>query len=169
MNSDRSVTRRRILAAALLTALVAQAGLAAGGALDVGAAPAIPLVASLALVAAAPTLPSARPSAVLGGYAIAVGSGLLLGLTLPSWLALAAAAGIGVWFMLLTRLMHPPAVAAGCLVVAQHAGDALIVSAVVLLGAMLIALGSAIVGDAARSGWTINPSAEPRPPTGSVG
>ncbi|WP_051174104.1 HPP family protein [Amycolatopsis orientalis] len=104
----------------LLTAVGAGGVAAAGIGSGIGPAASAPLAASLALVLANPALPSARPAAVFGGHALAVLGGAITALLLapgPVAVAVAAAAGLGA--MLLFRVVHPPAVASGCLMVLQ--------------------------------------------------
>ncbi|MFD5247785.1 HPP family protein [Amycolatopsis sp. NPDC058340] len=119
----------------LLTAVGAGGVAAAGMGSGVGAAASAPFAASLALVLANPALPSARPVTVFGGHALAVVAGRLAAFVLPPGpvaIAVAAAAGFGA--MLLFRVVHPPAVASGCLMVLQpwHTGVVLIGAAAVL-------------------------------------
>jgi hypothetical protein len=135
---------RTTAVAAPLTAGLAAAGVAGFQAAALSPATVAPLAASVALVAAAPVLPSARSSAVSVGYLIAVGSGLLAGLVLTDTFAIPVAAGIAVGLMLITDQMHPPAVAAGCLIASLDTRS-LAVAAVTLLGAGLIAAGCWVV------------------------
>jgi CBS-domain-containing membrane protein len=98
----------------------------AGILLGAGPAPAAPLAATWALVAATPAVPAARPRAVLAGYALSTLAGLLasaaLGLAAPPgpwWhaaVAIALGAGLAVALMAGFDALHPPAAAAGCVV-----------------------------------------------------
>lgn len=104
----------------LLTAVGAGGVAAAGIGSGIGPAASAPLAASLALVLANPALPSARPVAVFGGHALAVLGGAITALlSTPGPVAVAVAAAAGLGAMLLFRVVHPPAVASGCLMVLQ--------------------------------------------------
>ncbi|WP_052120674.1 HPP family protein, partial [Amycolatopsis sp. MJM2582] len=125
----------------LLTAAGAGGVAAAGMGSGVGPAASAPLAASLALVLANPALPSARPVAVFGGHALAVVAGVLAAFALPPGpVAVAVAAATGFGAMLLFRVVHPPAVASGCLMVLQPwpTGVFLIGAAAALAVALLL-------------------------------
>jgi len=146
----------------LLTAAGAGGVAAAGMGTGAGAAASAPLAASLALVLANPALPSARPVAVFGGHALAVLAGVVAAFVLlpgPVAIAVAAAAGFGA--MLLFRVVHPPAVASGCLMVLQPwpTGVFLIGAAAVLGVALLLRT---------RFGRDIGGAAESDPADGSL-
>ena len=78
--------------------------------------------ALVALVLANPSLPSARPVAVLAGYGTAAVGGLAaVAVAAPGPPAVAVAAGLSLALMLALKAVHPPALAGGCLLALQPA------------------------------------------------
>lgn len=70
----------------------------------------IPFATSIVLVIGSPDLPAAQPRALIGGHVISTLIGLaVLKLAGPQPWAAAAAVGIAVLIMMLTRTFHPPA------------------------------------------------------------
>lgn len=74
-----------------------------------------PMAASMALIAAAPTLPLSQPRNVVGGQLISAAIGVAIGAIASSYWTAAVAGGLALGVMLATRTAHSPAAATAVL------------------------------------------------------
>ena len=99
----------------------------------------MPLVNSLALVAATPKLPSAHPWPIVAGHAATAVVGSVAGHLFGASVGVAiCAATLGLLLMLIGRAMHPPAAATG-LIFTLHPVPPQIAVPLLMLGACGIA------------------------------
>nr|WP_241726849.1 HPP family protein [Dietzia sp. SLG310A2-38A2] len=96
-----------------------------------------PMAASMALIAGAPSLPLSQPRHVVGGQMVSATVGVTVGLVSHSLWAAAAAGGLALGAMLLTRTSHSPA-AATAVIGAMAAGGQ--VSLIVCAGLAAVVL-----------------------------
>jgi CBS-domain-containing membrane protein len=98
----------------------------------------IPFATSIVLVIGSPEAEPAQPRALIGGHIIATVVGLIvLGMAGPHVWSAAAAVGLAVLAMFLTRTFHPPAGINPLLVVSNNLSWTFLV-APVLAGAVLL-------------------------------
>lgn len=100
----------------------------------------VPFATSIVLVIAAPDSPQAQPRNIVGGHVMSclAGNAVLWGAGSSPALA-AAAAGLSVTAMILTRTLHPPAGINGILIVANRLPLSFVVVPVASGAAVLVA------------------------------
>lgn len=102
-----------------------------------------PMAASMALIAGAPTLPLSQPRNVIGGQLISATIGVAVGFVSHSPWAAAAAGGLALGAMLLTRTSHSPAAATAVIGAMTFADQGAFIACAGLAAVVLVAFGLA--------------------------
>jgi CBS-domain-containing membrane protein len=116
----------------------------------------VPFATSIVLVMGAPETAPAQPRALIGGHLVATLVGLMVvHVTGPSYWAAAAAVGLAIAAMHITRTFHPPAGIDPLVVVMNEMSWSFLI-APVATGAVLLALFAWVWHNGARRGsWPV--------------